>query len=89
MLRSPRTVISITAAAIAAAFIAAPALAVTGGDADGNAHPSVGMLLFSGGDGLYSCTGTLIAPTLVVTAAHCTDDVVGDVIVSFDQEMAS
>ena len=88
MLRSSRIVTSISAAAIAAAFIAAPALAVTGGDADGTAHPSVGMLLFSGGDGLYSCTGTLIAPTVVVTAAHCTDGVVGDVIVSFDSNIA-
>ena len=87
-MRAPsRTLTAVTATVIAVAF-AAPALAVTGGDADGNAHPSVGILLFSGGDGLYSCTGTLIAPNLVLTAAHCTDGVVGDVIVSFDSTIA-
>jgi len=82
-----RALTAATATAIAIAF-AAPALAITGGDADGSDHPSVGFLLFSGGDGLYSCTGTLIAPTLVVTAAHCTDGVVGDVLVTFDSEIA-
>ena len=87
-MRAPsRTLTAVTATAIAVAF-AAPAMAVTGGDADGNAHPSVGILLFSGGDGLYSCTGTLISPTVVVTAAHCTTGVVGDVIVSFDSTIA-
>ena len=63
-----RALTAATAAIIAVAF-AAPAVAVTGGEADGNGHPSVGLLLYSGGDGLYSCTGTLIAPTVVLTDA--------------------
>jgi secreted trypsin-like serine protease len=87
-MRTPsRTLTVATAATIAVAF-AAPAMAVTGGAPDGNAHPNVGLLLYSGGDGLYSCTGTLISPTVVLTAAHCTDGIVGDVIVSFDSEIA-
>lgn len=82
-----RVLTAATATTLAVAF-AVPAVAVTGGDADGNAHPNVGLLLYSGGDGLYSCTGTLIAPGVVLTAAHCTDGVVGDVIVSFDSTIA-
>jgi Trypsin len=50
-----------------------PAAAVTGGQPDGDAHPQVALLLApvpSGGSLL--CSGTLIAPTVILTAAHCT-----------------
>lgn len=47
---------------------------VTGGTADGNAHPHVGTLLFvQNGVGYYSCTGTLISPTVMLTAGHCVE----------------
>jgi V8-like Glu-specific endopeptidase len=50
------------------------ALAITGGFADENRHPNVGALLDPNGfgDGTYTyCTGTLISPTVFLTAAHC------------------
>jgi hypothetical protein len=48
--------------------------AITFGDPDGNDHPYVGTLLFvQNGEGFYSCSGTLIAPTVMVTAGHCTE----------------
>lgn len=63
--------------AICAAFVvslASPALAITNGSADGNEHPSVGALLadkpYPDGTWAY-CTGTLVSPTVLVTAAHC------------------
>src|SRR5512146_2737622 len=47
--------------------------AVTWGQPDGKKHPHVGTLLFLASDGyLYSCSGTLLSPTVIVTAAHCT-----------------
>ena len=65
------------AAAIAATLIcAAPALAITNGVPDGNRHPNVGGLVaataYSDGTWLY-CSGTLIAPKVFLTAAHCGD----------------
>jgi len=63
-------------AAAAGAFLiaAAPAAAITNGSPDGNAHPNVGGLVaaqaYSDGTWIY-CSGTLISPTVFLTAAHC------------------
>ncbi len=76
-----------TVALLAATLLwAAPAAAITYGTVDGNAHPNVGGLVapraYSDGTWLY-CSGTLIAPTVFLTAAHCGDP--GErVRVSFD-----
>jgi len=74
---------AVTAAALATAT---PAGAITNGTADGTAHPNVGGLVsptqYSDGTWLY-CTGTLISPTVVLTAAHCGTDGEG-AGVSFD-----
>jgi len=48
--------------------------AITFGEPDGNAHPHVGTLLFvQNGAGFFSCTGTLISPTVMLTAGHCVE----------------
>ena len=54
---------------------AAPAGAVTDGVADGSAHPYVGLVVFYDADGnpTHRCSGTLISPTVFLTAGHCTE----------------
>lgn len=56
---------------------ASPAGAIVNGTADGNRHPAVGGLVndaqYPDGTWLY-CSGTLISPTVFLTAAHCADD---------------
>lgn len=66
-------------------LLAAPVQAITFGQPDGNGHPNVGGLVaaqaYSDGTWLY-CSGTLISPTVFLTAAHCAE---GDrVTVTFD-----
>jgi hypothetical protein len=81
-----RLSISLLAAAALSAAAAAPAGAITYGTFDGNRHPQVGGLIGTFDGQTYPfCTGTLIAATVVLTAAHCDagDDFDG---VTFDPE---
>lgn len=58
------------------AIAAAPAAAITrGGTLDGNDHPMVGLLTVhaEGDEYLWRCSGTLISPTVFITAGHCTE----------------
>ena len=48
--------------------------AVTDGHVDGNRHPAVVLLLMEiGGQPAFRCSGTLLSPTVLLTAGHCTN----------------
>ena len=78
----------VLATALGIAAMAAPAEAITNGTADGNAHPNVGGLVaaeaYSDGTWIY-CSGTLISPTVFLTAAHCDEGGDGRVRVTFSR----
>jgi V8-like Glu-specific endopeptidase len=67
---------ALVASVLATLVLAAPAGAITFGSPDGNGHPNVGGLVadqaYSDGTWLY-CSGTLISPTVFLTAAHCAE----------------
>ena len=70
---------------------AAPVGAVTDGQPDGNAHPYVGLMVAQTADGtpLWRCTGTLLSPTIFLTAGHCTESPAEHVEIWFDADVES
>jgi Trypsin len=81
-----RTILSLAAAVMLVIAWAAPATAITKNYVKDFDHPFVGLIGFydPGKDGdwtwIHRCTGELIAPTVVLTAGHCTDNGSGGVL---------
>jgi Trypsin len=78
-----RIKLAVVAAVTMLALVISPATAITkGGVPDAGEHPMVGQLIFYVPDALpspypdpggwFSCSGTLVSATVVVTAGHCT-----------------
>src|SRR3954451_17060152 len=85
-LRRALAVVGISTAMVGGTALAASA--ITGGDLDGNGHPNVGMIAFYDATGRFRCSATLVTPTVLVTAAHCTDGTLGKTAVKFDSVIA-
>src|SRR4051794_12022889 len=73
MARGARAVVLVCAIVVAVVAQAGPAHAIVGGTYDGDGHSNVAIIVGddANGVGLFFCTGTLISPTVVLTAAHC------------------
>jgi secreted trypsin-like serine protease len=74
----PSTRLVVAGLAAAALAAAGSASAITNGQRDGNAHPGVGALMAYWDASTPNtlqvyCSGTLVAPQVFLTAAHCTD----------------
>ncbi len=68
------------------------AAAITFGQPDGDLHPNVGAMIRLRSDGVFRilCSGSLISPTVFLTASHCTTFLerqgISDVWVTFDSK---
>jgi secreted trypsin-like serine protease len=77
---------TLVVAAAALSLVGGAAQAIVYGTPDGNAHPATGALVadqaYSDGTWTY-CSGSLVAPTVFLTAAHCGEGGDGRVRVTF------
>ncbi|WP_206062862.1 trypsin-like serine protease [Nocardioides piscis] len=88
MRRRLSTILMLVSVLLGSLLTGPPATAIINGTLDGNQHPAVGGLVsptqYSDGTWIY-CSGTLISPTVFLTAAHCATD--GErVAVTFDSD---
>ena len=75
-----RKVLVLLAGLLMAITVASPpAGAITGDFVEDDEHPFVGLVAFYDADGVYlqRCTGSLLSPTVFLTAGHCTSDETG------------
>jgi hypothetical protein len=74
--KAPIAAISIMAILVIAI---SPVGAITDGELDGENHPHVVLLVMDvGGEPMWRCSATLLSPTVVLTAGHCTSNYPGD-----------
>jgi secreted trypsin-like serine protease len=88
-MRTSKRLATVAVAITATMAFAATASGITWGEPDDGEHPNVGTLLFvQDGVGYYSCTGTMIAPTVMLTAGHCVkgEDINDFTYVRFDDD---
>jgi len=85
------TVFSVLLLFAGIAVTAQPAAAIIDGQRD-EVHTNVGLVRFTTAEGRFRCSGTLISPTVVLTAGHCTgddgDSPATNVLVSFNTDLA-
>ena len=76
-----RRLLTLVSMLAALAVFASPANAVTGDFVQDNEHPFVGLVVFydASGEFIWRCTGSLLTPTVFLTAGHCADTVGGAV----------
>src|SRR3989338_5787103 len=86
-----KTLIAAFSAFAILVLVVSPVGAVTDGVPDGSGHPCVGLMVAqtAAGAPLGRCSGTLLSPTLFLTAGHCTEAPAAHVEIWFDADVES
>lgn len=87
-MRSRRFLAALTVVT-AVTLSAVTVLAVKYGELDGTRHPYVGLMVAqdAAGNPLWRCSGTLLSPTLFLTAGHCTEAPAAHVEIWFEADV--
>lgn len=82
-------VFALFSALVILAVAVSPVAAVTDGQPDGEGHPFVGLMVAkdAAGQPLWRCSGTLLSPTVFLTAGHCTEAPAKTAEIWFDADM--
>jgi hypothetical protein len=72
-----RLMVAAVTGLVALAVMVAPVAAITGNWVEDFEHPYVGLIVFydTEGEFVWRCSGSLLSPTVFLTAGHCTDTV--------------
>lgn len=86
-----KTLTAVAATALVAVGATASSAITIGGSPDNGEHPEVGLMVAidADGDPLFRCSGTLISPTVYLTAGHCTEAPAATVEIFFDEDVES
>ena len=78
----------LTVTCLSLMLVTPSAITITNGEPDGESHPNVGMMIADvDGEPAWSCSGTLIAERVFLTAGHCVGDGATGARVWFDTDV--